>query len=374
MQKKEMTYKEKYWNYTLVAIIILLGFILFDEFRPFLGGILGAFTVYILIRKQLFFLTEKKHWKPALAAGALLMEVILIFLIPLSLAVWMFIVQIQGVNLDTGELITQIEHLSDLVREKTTYNILDKENLAAVLAILPKIGQMLMSGISGFVINVFMLVLTLYFMLSSGRKMEEFFHGIMPFNDTNKREVLREMNLLVKANALGVPLLAIIQGIIAFIGYLIFGTPSPIVFAFLTCFATIIPLVGTGIIWFPLSLYLALGGDWVNAIGLLAYSLIILTNVDNVIRFILQKRLADTHPLITIFGVIIGLSLFGFMGVIFGPILLAGFFLCIKIFKTEYLDGKSFTATPREPIKPRELPFRHKRKRSSNAPSHSQRS
>ena len=62
------------------------------------------------------------------------------------------------------------------------------------------------------------------------------------------------------------------------------------------------------------------------------------TNVDNLIRFILQKKLADIHPLITVFGVVIGLSLFGFMGIIFGPLLLSLFLLCIDIFKKSYLD------------------------------------
>ncbi|KAA6307369.1 hypothetical protein EZS27_040963, partial [termite gut metagenome] len=58
------------------------------------------------------------------------------------------------------------------------------------------------------------------------------------------------------------------------------------------------------------------------------------------IRFILQKKMADTHPLITFFGVVIGLSLFGFMGIIFGPLLLSVFLLCVNIFKKEYLEGK----------------------------------
>lgn len=333
-----MSYKEKYWIYALIAIVVFLGIILFREFRPFLGGILGAFTIYVLIRKQMFYLTEKKKWNKGLSAGVLLAEVILIFLIPFALAVWMFIVQIQGFDVDTGALITQIEQLLDLIKERTSFDILDKKNLGSLIATLPKIGQYLMSGISGFVINIVMLVLILYFMLISGRKMEQYIYEILPFNKHNKIEVLSEINLLVKANALGVPLLAVIQGVVAFIGYIIFGVPNPVIFAFLTCFATIIPLLGTGLIWFPLAAYLALHGDWINAIGLVAYSLIILTNIDNLIRFMLQKKLANTHPLVTIFGVIIGLSLFGFMGVIFGPILLSAFMLCFNILKTEYLD------------------------------------
>ena len=85
---------------------------------------------------------------------------------------------------------------------------------------------------------------------------------------------------------------------------------------------------------------MALTGDLFNGIGLVAYGAIVVSQLDNLIRFILQKRMADIHPLITIFGVVIGLSLFGFMGVIFGPLLLSLFFLFVDMFKREYLDGK----------------------------------
>ena len=95
--------------------------------------------------------------------------------------------------------------------------------------------------------------------------------------------------------------------------------------------------MGTTLVWFPLAAYMAILGDWPHAIGLLLYCGLIVTNIDNLIRFILQKKMADTHPLITIFGVVIGLSLFGFMGVIFGPLLISIFILCVNIFKEQYL-------------------------------------
>ena len=156
--------------------------------------------------------------------------------------------------------------------------------------------------------------------------------------DSRKDEVFNEINMIVKSNAIGIPLLAVIQGIVAVIGYFIFQTPDPLLFGFLTCIATIIPIVGTALVWVPLAAYMALNGDWVHALGLAIYALLVITNVDNLIRFILQKKLADIHPLITVFGVVIGLSLFGFMGIIFGPLLLSLFLLCIDIFKKSYLD------------------------------------
>lgn len=186
-------------------------------------------------------------------------------------------------------------------------------------------------------VNLFVLVFVLYFMLIGGTKMEQYIYELLPFSDSNKKHVMNEINMIVRANAIGIPLLAIIQGAIATLGYYLFDAPSALLFGFLTCFATVIPIVGTTLVWFPLAAYMAISGDWPHAIGLLLYCGLIVTNIDNLIRFILQKKMADTHPLITIFGVVIGLSLFGFMGVIFGPLLISIFILCVNIFKEQYL-------------------------------------
>ena len=332
-----MSLKESYWKYSLIIIILVMGIILFIEFIPFLGGILGAFTIYILLRKQLQYLTEKKRLNRSLVAILLLLETILCFLIPLSLAVWLFVNKLQNINLNPSELVSSFEHIADLIRE-TGFDVLEKDNIASIVSVLPKVGQALMGGISGFAVNVAVLVLILYFMLIGGSKMETYLYEILPFSKENKREVLKEINMIVTSNAIGIPLLAIIQGVIAMVGYWIFNAPSPFLFGFLTCFATIIPVVGTALVWLPLVVYMVLTGDWVNGLALMAYALIVITNVDNLIRFVLQKKMADTHPLITIFGVIIGLSLFGFMGIIFGPLLISVFILCFSMFKKEYLD------------------------------------
>ena len=333
-----MSPKERYWKYSLIAIILILGLLLFIKITPFLGGLLGASTIYIVIRKQMLFLTERKHWRRGVAATLLLFEVILCFLIPLSLMIWLFVGKWQDLNLNPMQLARSIQQIADLIEQRTGFYVLDTSNIMSVVSLLPKIGQLLMGSISGFAINVAVLVLVLYFMLIGGRKMEEYAYSILPFSQKNKENVLEEIHAIVTSNAIGIPLLAIIQGLIALIGYWIFGVPSPFCFGFLTCIATIIPIVGTALVWFPLAGYLALTGNWGEAFGLTAYALLIISNIDNILRFILQKKMADIHPLVTIFGVIIGLSLFGIMGIIFGPLLISIFILCFNIFKEEYLD------------------------------------
>lgn len=335
-----MSVKEQYWRYSLIAIIIVLGIVLFQQITPFLGGLLGALTIYILVRKQMIRLTTKRKMKRSTAALLITTEAVFFFLIPISLVVWMLVDKLQNLNLDPQSIIAPIEEIAGIIKSKTGYDVLGSDTTSFIVSALPHIGQAVMGGISSFVINLFVLVFVLYFMLIGGIKMEAYVNAILPFNATNTEHVIHEINMIVRSNAIGIPLLAVIQGGVAMIGYFIFGAPNALLLGFLTCFATVIPMVGTGLIWFPVAVYMALTGDWPNAIGLAAYGGIIVSQLDNLIRFILQKKMADTHPLITIFGVVIGLSLFGFMGVIFGPLLLSLFFLFVDMFKREYLDTR----------------------------------
>ena len=333
-----MSTKEQYWKYSLIVIILFMGIIIFRQITPFLGGLLGALTIYILVRRQMNHLVEKRKLKRSISALLITTETVFVFLIPLGLTVWMVANKLQDINLDPQTYIAPIQQAAELIKEKTGYDVLGKDTLTFIVSILPRIGQIIMESISSLAINLFVMIFVLYFMLIGGKKMEAYVNDILPFNETNTQEVIHEINMIVRSNPIGIPLLAIIQGGVATIGYLLFGAPNILLLGFLTCFATIIPMVGTALVWFPVAAYLAISGDWFNAIGIAAYGAIVVSQSDNLIRFILQKKMADTHPLITIFGVVIGLPLFGFMGVIFGPLLLALFFLFVDMFKKEYLD------------------------------------
>ena len=197
-----------------------------------------------------------------------------------------------------------------------------------------------MENIGSFVVNVLVLLFVLYFMLVGGRRMENYLREILPFDRTYAGQVLREIHMIVRSNAIGIPLIAIIQGSIAWLGYLIFGVPSALFWGAITCFATVLPVVGAALVWVPLALYLALMHHWGAAVGLTLYGVLVITQSDNVVRFALQKRMADIHPLVTILGVLVGLPLFGFMGVIFGPLLLAMFVFFVHLFKCNYLEGR----------------------------------
>ena len=334
-----MSTKEQYWKYSLIVIILFMGIIIFRQITPFLGGLLGALTIYILVRGQMRYLVEKRKLKRSLSALLITAETIFVFLIPLGLTVWMVVNKLQDINLDPQTYIAPIQQVAEFIKEKTGYDVLGKDTLTFIVSILPRIGQIIMESISSLAINLFVMIFVLYFMLIGGKKMEAYVNDILPFNETNTQEVIHEINMIVRSNAIGIPLLAVIQGGVAMLGYWIFDAPNILFSGFLTGFASIIPMAGTALVWIPIAIYMALIGNWFQAIGLVIFGSLVISQLDNLIRFVIQKKMADIHPLITVFGVVIGLSLFGFMGVIFGPLLLSLFFLFVNMFKKGYLDG-----------------------------------
>jgi len=126
------------------------------------------------------------------------------------------------------------------------------------------------------------------------------------------------------------------QGIVGLIGYIILGVQDPLFWFVLTVFGSMIPLIGAAAAYIPLSILLLAQGPTWKGIAVLAYGLIVIGLTDNVFRFYLQKKLGDVHPLITVFGVILGISLFGFIGLIFGPILISLFVLLVRIYVNEF--------------------------------------
>jgi predicted PurR-regulated permease PerM len=142
----------------------------------------------------------------------------------------------------------------------------------------------------------------------------------------------------VKANALGIPLISIIQGLTATLGYFIFGVKEWALWGFLTGVFAFFPIVGTMIVWVPLVIYTFVSGNSAMGIGLLLHSVIVTGNIDYVARITIMKKIGDVHPVITVLGVLVGLGLFGFIGLIFGPLLVSYIIVLFKIYMNEFVE------------------------------------
>ena len=124
------------------------------------------------------------------------------------------------------------------------------------------------------------------------------------------------------------------------IGYIVIGVKEPVFWFVVTCIGGMLPVIGAALGYIPLALLFFQQGDNGKGIIMLAYGFLVIGMVDNLFRMMLQKKWGDVHPTITIFGVLAGVSLFGFIGLIFGPILISLFLLIIKIYINEFSPKK----------------------------------
>lgn len=320
----------------LVLIIFLISFVIFWNLKSFLPAFLGAYTLYVLLRKWMIKLTAKLKGHDNIAAFLLMIFSFLVILLPINGLINILSNRIIPTLKHSNELMTSAEQAIQKIESQFGISILTPENLRNLSAW----GVNSMQNIVGATFNgLFIVVLmyfVLYFMLTDGSTMEKSFYKWIPLRDHSISFIKKHLNALVISNAIGIPVVAFLQGIVALVGYWITGVPSPFIWFVATCVAAVIPVLGAALIYVPLAILLITNGMTTQGIILFLYGFLIVGTVDNLFRFWLQKKIGDTHPLITIFGVIIGVNLFGFIGLIFGPILISLCVLLIQIYRYEY--------------------------------------
>ncbi len=324
----------------LLLLIAFIGIVLIWQLQYFIPGFLGAITLYILLRQYYFNLTIRRRWKKWVAAITLILTCVIVFVLPIWLLVELLMPQLTYAFQHSGELVTQGNHFMELVKEYLPRLRIDEQQIQQgiqkAVMVIPTFLSATLNATTSVMINVLTALFILYFMLLSGRDMEKKLVRLLPLKDANINSLWSETRNMVISNAIGIPLLMLCQCIIAVIGYWIFGVKQPLIWGILTGVASIVPMVGTMIVWVPICIIVIASGKVGMGIGLALYCAIVVSNIDNVLRFTLLKRIGDVHPLITVFGVIVGLQLFGIMGLIFGPLLLAYFILLIKVYRLEF--------------------------------------
>jgi len=330
----------------VLSLIVFLGYLIFNEIATYLSGVLGAITLYVLLRKAQSILVKRWKWNATLAASTLMTASFVVILLPIIGLALMLRAKITGA-------IGTISKLSDIVKDyvveleqKMNIDLSTSLDTEKITSWASDNFQSLLGNSFNVVLAVFLMYFLLYYMLTNRRKMRESLMDYIPLSEGNLKIIGKDSVGLVKSNAIGIPVVAIMQGIIALIGFIIFGVEDPGFWFAITVVGSMIPFVGTALSFVPVCIILWAGGSEFQAVGLGIYGLVVVGATDNIFRLIVLKRLADVHPLITLIGVIIGVPLFGFIGLIFGPILLSLFLLILRIYKKEY--GQTSTYEKKE--------------------------
>lgn len=306
---------------------------------------MAAIAMYALLRGRMVKLVEVHGLSCGLSASIIVLVSFFFILIPVTGIGFLVADTISGISIDPTEITIAVNNFANKVESLFGIEILTQDNLAHVSQAGTTIVQVFVSGLSSMLINSAIAIFVLFFMLLRYDSFEKVIYETIPLNDDNKIILVLETKSIILSNAIGIPVVAITQGILAYAGFLFLGVNNPLVYAVLVSFATIIPVLGTALVWVPIGISAFINGDPVRGILILSYGLLIIGGSDAIIRFVLQKKLANIHPLITFFGVLIGLAMFGFWGIIFGPLLLSFLILLFNMYRHDFVEGS--TAQPR---------------------------
>ncbi len=327
-------------QFFFILIILMLGILLFRELQSFLPAVLGALTIYILLHRWMFFLTEKKKWRKGWTALLLMFFSMIVILLPVGLLVNMLSSKVSYAIQHSEELVQALKTVVANIEQRFDITLASDENINKLGNTIAQILPQILGATFNTLTTIFFMYFILYFMLVNGRKMETALYEHIPLRDENVNKISKEVNTMVASNAIGIPLVAFAQGVVGLIGYLIIGVKEPFFWFGVTCIAGMIPVIGAALAYIPLALIFFANGQTWQGILMTIFGFGVIGTVDNVLRFSLLKKLGNVHPLTTVFGVIIGLSLFGFIGLIFGPLLISLFMLLLKIYSTEFITKK----------------------------------
>lgn len=319
----------------VLLLILFLGILIFKEIIPYLSGVLGAITLYVLMRKWMIKLVAL-GWKKSIAAAVLMLGSFIGILIPVILIVIMLTSKIGKAVNNSEKVIIAFKEQVNKFEDSLGYNLSSNIDSNSITNWVSTNLQSFAGGTFNAFIAIGIMYFMLYYMLTSRQKLNGILRSYIPLASENIILIGKESDLSVRSNALGIPLVALIQGIIALIGFLIFGVPDPFFWFVITAIGSMIPFIGTALGIIPVTILLYSQGMQWEAVAMFVYGIVVVGSTDNLVRLYILEKLSSVHPLITLFGVVVGVPLFGFIGLIFGPLLISLFILILKIYKTEY--------------------------------------
>jgi predicted PurR-regulated permease PerM len=338
-------------RYVFLAIIISLAIFLVSSLIQFFTAFLLAIILYILGKPVFDKLIKKRKWKKSMAALLIILVSFFIILLPVITLVSLLYDKIAVVVSHPENIMNSLKTFDVYLQQRFDIKLLSDKNIADVQSYATTGLSIILTQSLTFLSTIIMTYFFLYFMIINTGRMEAAIVFYLPFKKDKLMLFGNELVAQTFSNAVGIPFIAVAQGVCGYLSFFIAGIPQAGFWGVIAGFASVIPVVGTGIVWVPISLYLFATGATGQGVFVAVWGLLIMGSADNVIRFLLAKRMADVHPIVTVLGVIMGLKYFGFAGLIFGPILISFFILLLKIYYLEY--QKPLTA--RRVSKPRQL-------------------
>ncbi len=322
-------------------LILLLGVGLFVALWPFSTGLIGAPVLYVVLAPVYHLLA--RYLGSRTAAG-------------LTVATAIFLIVVPGASL-IGLIATQAQELAGGVIQSPVLVRLRELKVGPydVGAQLEAIGARILAFVGDSLLGLvgtatrLALQLTvaffgLYYLLTSADEIWKAMRPFIPFSTENAEALRTRFKDVTISTVIGTGATALLQGICVGLAFWVTGLPNALFWGVVTVIVAILPVVGSGLVWGPGVLALALERRYGWAIAMALWGIVVVGNIDNVVRPVVFRRWARIHPFVTVIGAFAGIRYFGLLGLLIGPLAISYFFELIRMYQQEHLMGRKAVA------------------------------
>jgi predicted PurR-regulated permease PerM len=337
--------ENKFQLLTLSVLVLLLGYVTYLIFRPFFVPI-GWAIVFAIVLYPVHNFFLKYLRVGSLSAVLILILILIMTLGPLSYVSYQLAVEVHNVSFEhaTEEIVGVFNHprIQPLVeRILSLFSITEAEFRASIVGNLTKLGKNMLGLAGGRISDVItgafdfvLMAFTLFFLLKDGPKFLEKLRDYMPFPDHEKKQLTKQIKDVVVSTIYGGVIVALAQGLIGIIAFAVVGIRAPVLWGMAMSITSFIPIAGCALVWVPATLYLFVKGLTTQAIILAAIGIFVISTVDNVLRPIIIRGRMSMPLVLVFFSVFGGIQVFGLLGLVLGPLVVAVFVSVIGIFRT----------------------------------------
>ncbi|MFA4967349.1 MAG: AI-2E family transporter [Candidatus Margulisiibacteriota bacterium] len=332
--------QESYQKIVAMVMAVIITFLAFLIIRPFIVAILSAAALsYVFYPLYRYFAVRIKRTAASILTCLI---IVLIVLIPTITISTVMTYELRGGYSFIQELLQSpgfsLPHLPQNLEQMMGGGNQVKLIIGDLAGQVIDWLQGILKRIPNLFLSILITVFSTYYFLKHGKDIYEFFKNIFPLPKERYKQILSRFDDLSRGMIMGQIVVGIVQGVLAWAGFLFVGVPNPVLWGFLTALISIIPLLGAAMVWLPIDIYLflmayAATGEYWRAIVLFFYGIFVVSTIDNFLKPKIVGDRANIHPLVILFGILGGVQLFGIPGIIIGPLILTLFDLVIEIYR-----------------------------------------
>ncbi|HVF58025.1 MAG TPA: AI-2E family transporter [Pyrinomonadaceae bacterium] len=319
----------------LMAVLLIALYLCWRMLQPFIQVLMWAAVLVVVfypVHKRIEARTKSPGWSAVLSS----LLVIVTILVPLTLVTFAVVREVGGVAqslqanvkslLDpnspvTGRYLQWVGQYVDITQLQSDEFIADRlKGLSGAIA-SSTLG--IVGGVVGVVVEIFFVIFTMYYLFRDGDRLRGALREALPLDSSKSREIFERTRDVISASVYGVLAIAAIQGLLGGLAFWALGIPSPLLWGVVMVFLSMIPMAGAFIVWVPAAIYLAITGHWVKALILVGWGTLVIGTVDNFLRPKLVGEKTRLHELLIFFSVLGGLQVFGVLGLVLGPVIVA---------------------------------------------------